>query len=79
MWGNYLYKGCWLQCLQFNVTILVINRCWLRRVIVLTFGDRKGLGFSGCKVCMWEISCMEGVGCSGSKHCQLNMRLFNNK
>ena len=42
----------------------VINRCWLRvckgsrvrlkgcKVSMLTFGDRKGLDWNGCKVCM---------------------------
>ena len=33
----------------------------------------KGVGCSGCKVCMWQISCTKGVGCSGWKSCQLNM------
>ena len=37
------------------------------------FGDRKGLGCSGCKVCMWEISCTKGVGFSGCKGCQLSI------
>ena len=40
---------------------------------MLTFGDRKGLGFSGCKVCMREISYTKGVVCSGCESCELNM------
>ena len=34
---------------------------------MLTFGDRKGLGCSGCKVFMWEISYTTGFVCSGYK------------
>ena len=39
----------------------------------LTFGDRKSITCSGCKVCMWDISCTKGVDCSGCKSCQLNI------
>ena len=39
---------------------------------MLGFGDTKGLGCSSFKVCMWEISCTQGVGYSGCKSYQFN-------
>ena len=40
---------------------------------MLTFVDRKSLVCSGCKVCVQEISCTKGVGCSDCESCQLNI------
>ena len=46
---------------------------------MLTFGDRNGLGCSGYKVCMSEISCTKAVGCSACKNYELNTCVFSNK
>ena len=46
---------------------------------MLTFGDRKGLGYNGYKLCMEKIRCTIGVGCRACKSCHLNIGPFCDK
>ena len=66
---------------HYLVTDVDCGGCKCCKVSILTFGDRKGLAYSGLKghVCMLEISCTKGVGCSGYKNFKFNMPLFSNK
>ena len=43
---------------------------------MLTFSDRKGIGW---KLCIIESRCTNGVGFSGCKSSQLNMLEISNK
>ena len=43
---------------------------------MLTFGDRKCLGYNGYKLCLEKIVFAIGVGCRVCKSCQLNIGPF---